>query len=84
MRLCHLIILLLFSSSYNSQDTAYARTVIKYLSSEKCFGRGYVKNGLEKAEKFIIAELKKQKISPLFGNSYSQPFIHPVNTFPSS
>lgn len=67
-----------------SQDTLYARKVIKYLTSEKCYGRGYLKNGLSKAEKYIVAELKKQNTSPLFDKTFTQSFYHPVNTFPKT
>jgi len=72
------------STSIQAQDTVYARQVIKYLTSEKCFGRGYVKNGLQSAEKYLVSELKKQNVTPLFNSSFTQSFIHPVNTFPKA
>ncbi len=65
-----------------AQDTVYARKVIKFLTSKKCYGRGYVNNGLHIAEKFIVSEIKKEKLSPLFESSYTQSFFHSVNTFP--
>lgn len=73
--------LLLCKSSF-AQDTLYTRQLIKYLTSTECFGRGYVKNGLGKAEHYIVKELKKSKTSALFQKSYTQSFFHPVNTFP--
>lgn len=65
-----------------AQDTIYARDVIRQLTSKSFFGRGYVKNGLQKAESFIINEIKKQKTFPLFEKTFTQTFTHAVNTFP--
>ncbi len=65
-----------------SQDTTYARTVIKYLTSKKCFGRGYVNNGLDIAAKYIAEELKANKAQPYFSTGYYQWFDFDVNTFP--
>lgn len=78
------VFIFLSTKSVLAQDTSYARQVIKYLTSEKCFGRGYVKNGLHEAEKYIVAELKKQSTVPLFNGNYTQSFFHPVNTFPKT
>lgn len=77
-----LFVLLSCLSPVNAQDTVYARQVIKYLCSEKCYGRGYLKNGLQAAEKFIVAEIKKHKTHPLFSSRYTQSFSQSVNTFP--
>ena len=74
--------LIFFSHLTQAQDTVYARQVIKYLTSEKCFGRGYVKNGLHTAEKYLVSELKKQNVTPLFNGNFVQSFFHSVNTFP--
>jgi aminopeptidase YwaD len=82
MRLPGVLLFVLLFSRLNSQDTANARKIIRFLTSEKCFGRGYVKNGLASAESYIVAEITKQKAQPLFGTSYLQPFRHKVNTFP--
>ena len=65
-----------------SQDTTYARNVIKYLTSKKCFGRGYVNNGLDVAAKYIVEELKANKAQPYFSTGYYQWFDFDVNTFP--
>lgn len=70
------------SIQLKSQDLLYTREVIKTLTSEKCFGRGYLKNGLSKAEKFLVSEIQKSKVSPLFNGSFTQSFYHSVNTFP--
>ncbi|MBX3164083.1 MAG: M28 family peptidase [Bacteroidetes bacterium] len=66
-----------------AQDTLYARQVLKYLTSEKCFGRGYLKNGLNNAAKFIVSELQKENAQPLFGKTFYQEFQFDVNTFPN-
>lgn len=73
-----------FTFSASAQDSLYTRDVISYLSSKKCFGRGYLNNGLQNAEKFLISEILKTNAQPLFKNSFTQPFLHSVNTFPSS
>jgi aminopeptidase YwaD len=77
------ILLFLFSSFVlNAQDSLYTREVIKFLTSKKCLGRGYVGNGQKVAADFIVKELKKSKAAPLFGSSYLQTYSHPANTFP--
>jgi hypothetical protein len=76
------ILLLLFSSALYCQDTTYARQVIRFLTSDKCFGRGYVKNGLSTAAEYITGELQKEQMQPLFNGGYYQYFNHSVNTFP--
>lgn len=75
-------IFLLNFNSYFSQDTVYAREVIKFLTSKKCFGRGYLNNGLDVAAKYIAAELKGNKAEPFFSTGYFQWFDFNVNTFP--
>jgi aminopeptidase YwaD len=82
MRLLIIYLSFLLSLSLKSQDTVYAREIIKYLTSPQCFGRGYVKKGLSTAEKYITKEIKNQGVEPLFQGSFTQSFFHPVNTFP--
>jgi aminopeptidase YwaD len=82
MKASALLLLLLFPLSSLSQDSVYARKVISVLTSKKCFGRGYVRNGLVNAEKYIVSELARHKVRPLFSGGYTQPFPHSVNTFP--
>jgi aminopeptidase YwaD len=84
MRFILYIFLVIFiAKSLPAQDTSYARQVIKNLTSEKFFGRGYVKDGLQQAEKYLVSELKAQHVTPLFEGNYTQSFFHPVNTFPN-
>ncbi len=76
-----IVFLFLFTSAYPG-DTIYAREVLRQLTSKKCFGRGYLKNGLSRAEYYILSEIKKTGALPGFDQSYTQEFSHPVNTFP--
>ena len=79
------LILLILNSSFlilHSQDSLYARLVIKELTSKKYYGRGYLNNGLDAAAKFISSELKRFKATPLFTTGYYQWFDFDVNTFP--
>jgi len=77
-----IIFFVLFSTSY-SQDTVYARQLIKKLTSNELLGRGYVNDGVNKAASFISKELKTIGLSK-FGKSYSQNYSFPVNTFPGA
>ena len=61
----------------------YARKVINTLCSKQFAGRGYVKNGLDIAAKYISAELKKFNAQPLYNTGYFQWFDFNVNTFPA-
>ena len=69
--------------SFYSQDTTYARQVIKKLCSKELLGRGYVNDGVNKAASYISKELKTIGLSK-FGKSYSQYYSFPVNTFPGT
>lgn len=80
---CLLSLLFLHAGTY-AQDLSYTRKTIETLTSKKCFGRGYVHNGLRNAEKIITGELKKFKTTPLFNGSYTQAFYHNVVTFPGT
>ncbi len=82
MKNLFLVLLVIIGSSARSQDSLYARLVIKKLTSKECFGRGYLNNGLDVAAKFIASELKRFKAEPLFATGYFQWFDFDVNTFP--
>jgi hypothetical protein len=73
----------IFCKGAKSQDSLYARQVIKKLSSKEFCGRGYLNNGLDKAAQYIVSELKRFKAQPFFTTGYFQWFDHDVNTFPS-
>lgn len=76
------LILLIINLSAAAQDSMYARSVIKKLTSKEFFGRGYLNNGLDASAKYISSELKKLNAKPLFGTGYYQWFDFNVNTFP--
>ncbi len=77
-----ILIIIFFVNFIYAQDTTYSRKIIKQLTSKKCFGRGYVKNGLKYGQEIIVNELVQLKALPFFENgSYLQPFLHSVNVF---
>lgn len=80
-----IVVLLLFfvQVALYGQDTVYARAVIKKLTSSHFLGRGYVKNGVNKAASYLSRELKTIGLST-FGHSSSQAYAFGVNTFPGS
>ena len=65
--------LLLFAGPALAQDTLYARQIIKKLCSEDLHGRGYYKQGAQKAAAFIQQEMTKTAATPLQA-SFLQPF----------
>jgi aminopeptidase YwaD len=75
------LILLSVLSTY-AQDSLYARKTIKFLTSKACYGRGYLRNGLNTAASYIAKELKTLRVQPLQSENYFQPFRFNVNTFP--
>ncbi len=83
MRLCLMLLAVMLFRLSAAQDTAYARQIIRALTSKKCFGRGYLKKGLHVAADYLTSEMKKQGIKPLFAKGYLQPFTFDVNTFPA-
>lgn len=81
MKTITLLLLFFVPGLFYSQDTAYARQIIKKLSSGEFLGRGYVKDGVNKAAGYIAKELKSIGLHS-FGNSYEQLYSFPVNTYP--
>ncbi len=78
------LIQILFLPVIYAQDSLYARTIIKELTSKKCYGRGYLNNGLDAAAKTITEQLTRYKTQPLFSTGYYQWFDFDVNTFPGN
>lgn len=76
-----LLLLLMYAGASKSQDTTYAREVIRKLTSPKFLGRGYVKNGVNKAADYIAGQLKAIGVQK-FGDSFVQSYTFPVNTYP--
>lgn len=76
--------LTLFTLPGHSQDTSYARAIIKKLASAEFRGRGYVENGDKICADYISAEYQKAGLNPVKSKSYFQKFNISVNTFPST
>lgn len=64
-----------------AQDTAYARQIIRTLTSPEMHGRGYVNLGDVKAAAYIASEFGKHKLST-FDAGFTQQFSISVNTQP--
>ena len=72
-----MIVLVLVGMQVNAQDLAHFKRVIKELSSSKYQGRGYAKDGANKAGKFLMKEFKKAGVDEVT----VQPFKLDINTF---
>ncbi len=78
-----LVTLLLLAAHVGmAQDSVFARKMVDTLSSPYFWGRGYTKNGMAKANTFLIAQLTRYGVSPMDGKNFMQKFSYPVNTFP--
>ncbi len=71
----------LLAYAIQAQDEAYARKVLHKLTSRQMHGRGYVKQGDEKAAGFIAKQFKKDELSS-FTEDYFQTYSFPMNTMP--
>lgn len=84
-KIYHIIVFVLLSLSctcISAQDTTYARHIIDTLTSAKFNGRGYTKNGLKYAQRFLEKEFEKIGLKPMNAKSFLQKLSFPVNTFP--
>ena len=70
--------LALLCSGTHAQDTAHFRKIVKDLSSARFQGRGYARDGVVKAGKYIESEFRKAGAEEVT----MQPFTQDVNTFP--
>ncbi|HTO14584.1 MAG TPA: M28 family peptidase [Edaphocola sp.] len=75
--LCVFLICLSFISNAQSQ---YAKKLVDTLSAPTFWGRGYAKNGMDKAARFISNEMKQIGLQPL-SESYLQNFNVATNIF---
>ncbi len=66
-----------------SQDVEKAKIRIAKLTSEEFRGRGYVKDGVNKAAEYIKSELDATGAKH-FGDSYYQLLSYDINTFPAN
>lgn len=76
-----IVTMLLIVNAGYSQDLKQYKKDIKTLSSKKMEGRGYCKNGMNKAANFIANEFEKIGVEKVNG-SYYQAFSYDVNVFP--
>lgn len=83
-RLLFLLILFAFCLNAEAQDMPYTRQVIKTLCSQKYYGRGYLRSGVEQAAEFLKTELQKAGAEALLPTGYFQWFEFDVNTFPGN
>lgn len=75
-------ILFLFCKGLNGQEEK-ARKITEVLCSDSLYGRGYLKDGTNKAGRFLASEFEKSGLTPyLKDSSFLQPFNLDVNTFP--
>ena len=77
-----LILFTTLSSATFSQDVKYAHKIVDTLTSPYFWGRGYTKDGMSKAGRFLARQFTEYGLKPLAANTFYQPFSYPVNTFP--
>lgn len=80
----HILFLFSFFSftCIEAQDISFGKKMVDTLASPYFWGRGYTKDGMEKAADFIAAEFKNYGLKPMTGKSFYQHFSYPVNIFP--
>ncbi|MFT5750471.1 MAG: aminopeptidase YwaD [Ancylomarina sp.] len=71
----------LLVASLWAQDMNYAQKLIKELSSDDYYGRGYINKGDSIAAVYLSSEMKTLKLSGFESNFY-QPYTTDINTFP--
>jgi hypothetical protein len=82
LKLRIILVLVLLNSVCFGQDIVFARKTVDRLASPYFWGRGYTKNGLQKAADFLQNEFKSYGLMPLNGSSFFQEYSFQVNTFP--
>lgn len=76
-KIVFLIVLVLAGMQVGAQNLAHYKCIIKELSSSKYQGRGYAKDGANKAGKFLQKEYEKAGVDEVI----IQPFKLDINTF---
>ena len=76
-KIVFLIVLVLAGIQVSAQNLAHYKSIIKELSSSKYQGRGYAKDGANKAGKFLQKEYEKAGVDEVI----IQPFKLDINTF---
>jgi aminopeptidase YwaD len=64
------------------QDMLLVRKDLQFLTSKKCFGRGYLKHGQQIAADYLVKSFKRLGLLSPGLIDYSQPLSMSVNTFP--
>jgi Zn-dependent M28 family amino/carboxypeptidase len=78
-----LVFCLVFLVQFTFAQEQKARRITEILCSDSLYGRGYLKNGVNKAADFLAKEFEQAGLSPYLEDSnYLQPFQFDVNTFP--
>ena len=72
-----ILLLALVALQLNAQDLAHYKKIVKELSSSKYQGRGYAKDGANKAGKYLQKEFEKAGVDEVI----CQPFTIDINTF---
>ena len=83
MKKIFLIIFIAINFSSLAQDVAFARSIVDTLTSATFWGRGYTKNGMNKAAQFLCNEFDNFGLQPMKGKSFFQDYSFSVNTFPN-
>ncbi len=76
-KIVFLIVLVLAGMQVSAQDLTHFKRIVKELSSAKYQGRGYAKDGANKAGKFLQKEYEKAGVDEVI----IQPFKLDINTF---
>jgi len=76
-----LLILVFIPLGLFSQDVPFVKSMVDTLCSPTFFGRGYVKDGVNKAASFLVEQFEQVGLEKI-NESYLQYFDFPVNTFP--
>ena len=64
-----------------AQDSLYTRRILEDLTAPAMHGRGYVKNGSNRAGAYLEKEFRAIGLQPVPGHGYRQYFDLPVNRF---
>lgn len=80
-RVCFILFGLISNFSF-SQNVNDAHKLVDTLASPYFWGRGYTKDGMNKAARFIANQFAAFGLKPMAGNTFFQTFSYAVNTFP--
>ena len=80
MNYATLLLFTLLCLNLQGQNKFFAKEIVKTLTSEEYAGRGYVKDGHNKAANFIAEKFKELGLEG-FDSDFKQEFQIDVNTF---